>query len=165
MGERELSAPGFPTRSGALLEERGGRRSKGGPRKGRLRPVVDAGEHHADSLVVGSAAMATDPPIEARRIRHFRVALSRNTVELPWASRAPLLERVRKHDQGLQVVIAFEAVGSTLPVRLEPAGKRVLLQVVEAWLGQVTVDGLPAGVWKLRNELQNELADGELGDA
>jgi hypothetical protein len=33
-------------------------------------------------------AMATDPPIEARRVRHFRVALSRNTVELPWSSRA-----------------------------------------------------------------------------
>jgi hypothetical protein len=48
---------------------------------------------------------------------------------------------------------------------LEPAGKRVLLQVVEAWLGEVTVDGLPAGVWELRNELQNELADGELDDA
>jgi hypothetical protein len=51
------------------------------------------------------------------------------------------------------------------PFRLEPAGKRVLLQVVEPWLGQVTVDGLPAGVWELRNELQNDLAGGELDDA
>jgi hypothetical protein len=102
--------------------------------------------------------------IEPRRIQHFRVSLSRNTVELPWSSRAPLLARLRKHDRGLQVVIAFEAVGATLPVRLEPAGKRVLLQVVEAWLGQETVNGLPAGVWELRNELQNELADGELDD-
>jgi hypothetical protein len=40
----------------------------------------------------------------------------------------------------------------------------VLLQVVEAWLGQVTVDALPPDVWELRNELQNELADGELDD-
>jgi hypothetical protein len=37
---------------------------------------------------------------------------------------------------------------------LEPAGKRVMLQVVETWLGQATVDGLPAAVWELRNELQ-----------
>jgi hypothetical protein len=59
------------------------------------------------------------------------------------------------------VVIAFEAVGATQPVRLKPAEKRVLLQVVEAWLGQVTVDGLPLGVWELRNEL----ADGELDNA
>jgi hypothetical protein len=69
---------------------------------------------------------------------------------------------MRKHDGGLQVVLAFEAVGAPVPVRLEPAGKRVLLQVVEAWLGEVTVDGLPAGVWELRNGLRNELADGGL---
>jgi hypothetical protein len=116
------------------------------------------------TALVGSAAMATDPPIKPRRIQYVRIALSRNTVDLPWASRAPLLERVRKHDAGLQVVLAFEAVGATLPVRLEPAGKRVLLQVVEAWFGQATMDGLPEGVWELRNELQNELADGELED-
>jgi hypothetical protein len=30
--------------------------------------------------------------IEPRRIQHFRIALSRDTVELPWASRAQLLE-------------------------------------------------------------------------
>jgi hypothetical protein len=70
--------------------------------------------------------------IEPRRIQHFRIALSRTTVELPWPSRAPLLERLHEHDAGLQVLLAFEAVGATLPVRLEPAGKRVLLQVVEA---------------------------------
>jgi hypothetical protein len=56
-------------------------------------------------------------------------------------------------------VIAFEAVGTTLPVRLEPAEKRVLLQVVEAWYSEVTMKGLPAGVWELRNEL---LADDDL---
>jgi hypothetical protein len=99
--------------------------------------------------------------IEPRPIQELRIALSRNTVELPWTSRAPLLERVREHDAGLQVLLAFEAVGASLPVRLEPAGKRVLLQVVEAWLSQATVDGLPAGVSELRNAL---LAEGELDD-
>jgi hypothetical protein len=79
--------------------------------------------------------------------------------------RKPLLERVNKRADGFQVRLAFEAVGSTRPVRLEPAGKRLLLQVVEAWLGEVRVDRLPAGVMKLRNELQNELANGELDAA
>jgi hypothetical protein len=106
---------------------------------------------------VREAAWATNPPIKPHRIQYVRIALSRNTVELPWASRAPLLERVREHDAGLQVVLAFEAVGATLHVRLEPAGKRVLLQVVEAWLSQANVDGLPPGVWELRNELQDQL--------
>jgi hypothetical protein len=97
--------------------------------------------------------------IERHRIRHFSVALSGNRVKLPWASRAPLLERLRKDDAGLQLVLAIEAVGSTLPVRLGPAGKRVLLQVVEAWISQVTMNGLPEGIWELRNEL---LADDDL---
>jgi hypothetical protein len=109
--------------------------------------------------------MAPDPPTEPRRIKYFRIALSRNTVELPWTSRKPLLERVNKRADGLQVRLAFEAVGSTRPVRLEPAGKRLLLQVVEAWLGEVRVDRLPSGVMELRNELLNELADGELDAA
>jgi hypothetical protein len=100
--------------------------------------------------------------IEPHRIRHFRIALSRNTVELPWTSRGPLLARLRRHDAGLEVVLAFEAVGATPPVQLTAAGKRVLLQVVESWLYQETAGRLPAGVAELRNELQNELARGEL---
>jgi hypothetical protein len=108
---------------------------------------------------------ASSVSIQPRRIQHLRIALSRNTVELPWTSRAPLLDRLREHDAGLQLLLAFEAVGATRPAQLEPAGKRVLLQVIEAWLVQVRVDGLPAGVWELRNELQHELADGELDHA
>jgi hypothetical protein len=57
-----------------------------------------------------------------------------------WCSRSKLSERKR-------------------PVHLQRAGKRVLLQVVEAWYAEVTMKGLPAGVWELRNEL---LADDEL---
>jgi hypothetical protein len=97
--------------------------------------------------------------IQPRRIQHFQVELSGNTIELPWTSRAPLLERLREHDAGLQVVLALEAVGATQPVRLNSAGKRVLLQVVEAWYSEVTQKGLPEGMWELRNEL---LADDEL---
>jgi hypothetical protein len=102
---------------------------------------------------------AADPSIEPRRIRHFSIALSGKTIELPWASRAPLLARLRKHGHGLQSVIAFEAVGATQPVRLNLASKRVLLQVLEAWYSEVTEKGLPEGIWPLRNEL---LADDEL---
>jgi hypothetical protein len=97
--------------------------------------------------------------IQPHRIQHFRIALSQRSVELPWASRAPLLLRLRDHDAGLPVVLAIEAVGATQPVQLQPAGKRVLLQVVEAWYAEVTTTGLPDGVWELRNEL---LADDDL---
>ena len=106
--------------------------------------------------------MATNPSIEPRRTQYLRIALSRNTVDLPWASRRPLLERVNKRADGLHVRLAFEAVGPSRPVRLEPAGKRVLLEVVVGWLGEATFDRPPPGVLELRNELQNELDDGEL---
>jgi hypothetical protein len=102
--------------------------------------------------------------IQPRRIRHFKIALSRNTVELPWPSRTRLLERVGRHNGGLQVRLAFEAVGATRPVKLDPAGKRVLLQVVERWLAEPGYGGMPDGIRELRDELQNELADGDLDD-
>jgi hypothetical protein len=40
----------------------------------------------------------------------------------------------------------------------------VLLQVVEVWFQQAGEDRLPPGVLELRNELQAELAAGELND-
>ena len=43
-------------------------------------------------------------------------------------------------------------------MKLEPTGKQLLLQVVDEWLDEATADGLPTGVWELRNELQNEVA-------
>jgi hypothetical protein len=98
---------------------------------------------------------------EPRRIRYFKIALSRNTFELPWASRARLLDRVGKHSGGLQVRLAFEAVGATQPVILDAAGKRVLLEVVEAWLAEPSYATMPQGIRELRDELQNELAGGE----
>ena len=97
-------------------------------------------------------------------VRHFKIALAATTVELPWTSRAPLLKRVERHPGGLQVRLAFEAVGATRPVKLEPAGKRLLLQVVEEGFGEATADGLPTGVSELRNELQAELSADPLGE-
>jgi hypothetical protein len=49
-------------------------------------------------------------------------------------------------------------------VKLEPAGKRLLLQVVEEWFGEATAEGLPTGVSELRNELQDELTTDHLGE-
>jgi hypothetical protein len=83
--------------------------------------------------------------IEPRRSSTSASASPRTRWKLLWSSRAALLERVRRHDAGLQVVLAIEAVGATRPVQLEPAGKRALLQVIEAWVGQETVNGLSAG--------------------
>ena len=103
----------------------------------------------------------TDALTQPRRIRYFKIALSKGTFELPWASRARLLDRVGKHSGGLQVRLAFEAVGATRPVMLDRDGKRVLLQVIEAWLAEPSYATVPEGVLELRNELQDDLADEE----
>jgi hypothetical protein len=75
-----------------------------------------------------------------------------------------LLKRVERHPGGLQVRLAFEAVGATRPVKLEPAGKRLLLQVVDEWFDEATADGLPTAVSELRNELRAELSADHLGE-
>jgi hypothetical protein len=103
----------------------------------------------------------TDALTQPRRIRFFKIALSKNMFELPWASRARLLDRVGKHSGGLQVRLAFEAVGATRPVMLNRDGKRVLLQVIEEWLAEPSYATIPKGIEELRDELQDELAEGE----
>ena len=66
-----------------------------------------------------------DAVTQPSRIRYFKIALSKGTVELPWPSRTRLLDRVGKHSGGLKVRLAFEAVGATRPVVLDTHGKRV----------------------------------------
>jgi hypothetical protein len=120
------------------------------------RPANEAGVEPSPTALPSASLGESDDyahpvSIQPRRIQHFRIALSQKTVELPWSSRAPLLLRLRDHDAGLPVLLAIEAVGATQPVQLQPAGKRVLRQVVEAWYSEVTMKGLPAGVWELRS--------------
>ena len=78
----------------------------------------------------------TDALTRPRRIRYFNIALATSTVELPWSSRSKLLDHVGKHSGGLQVRLAFEAVGTTRPVMLDAPGRRLLLEVVEQWLAK-----------------------------
>ena len=94
------------------------------------------------------------------RIRYFKIALSKGTFELPWPSRTRLLDRVGKHSGGLKVRLAFEAVGATRPVVLDSHGKRVLLEVIDAWLAEPSYVAVPEGVRELRDALQNEFARG-----
>jgi hypothetical protein len=82
-----------------------------------------------------------------------RVATFRDVVELPRESRQELLERMRRLDSAAGVRQAFEAVGTSRPVRLAPADKGMLLEVFAFWLDEVGVNELPAGIFELRNAL------------
>jgi hypothetical protein len=101
----------------------------------------------------------TDALKQPRRIRYFKIALSQKTLELPWASRARLLDRVGKHRGGLQVRLAFEAVGATRRGMLGTAEKRTLLEVIEAWIAEPSYATMPGGIQELCEELQNDLAN------
>lgn len=54
------------------------------------------------------------------------------------------------------IVEAFEAVGTSRPVKLDADGNDLLLLVVARWLEEVSTDGLPAGIFDLRNELVDD---------
>jgi hypothetical protein len=55
-------------------------------------------------------------------------------------------------------IAAFEAVGTTAPVKLTKEAKRRLLMTCEAWLIEIHTTGLPEGIFELRNALQDESA-------
>ena len=81
---------------------------------------------------------------------------------LPWESRQQLLDQLRHLDSARPIVKAFEDVGTSGPVRLTPEDKGLLITVIEHWGSQVRgglTDGLPAGVFGLRNALHDDLHD------
>jgi hypothetical protein len=102
--------------------------------------------------------------MSTRRLNWITIAGSRDatTVEIPWDSRQALLERLRREGEADDMIGAFQAVGTTSPVKLKPDAKRRLLATCEAWLMEATRQGLPPGIFELRNALQDELAYGTL---
>lgn len=98
----------------------------------------------------------------ARRPDSVRIPQSRVTIELPWASRDALLEQIRHLDSLRDVRKAFEDVGTSRPVDLTQTQKGALIEVIEHWGGEVPgglTDGLPDGIFELRNALHDDLHD------
>jgi hypothetical protein len=57
--------------------------------------------------------------VTERGIDRVRIALSCETVTIPWESRQALLDRLRRVESLTGVVEAFEAVGTSRPVELD----------------------------------------------
>jgi hypothetical protein len=92
-----------------------------------------------------------------------RISYSRGEVKIPWASRAALLEEIRHGEAAVTIVAAFEGVGTSRPVVLAADEGWVLLELIEFWGTQVSggvTDGLPEGIFELRNALHDDLYDG-----
>jgi hypothetical protein len=93
------------------------------------------------------------------RLDQVTVSLSRGDVVLPWESRNRLLDEVKHLDSASKTIQAFEAVGASMPVRLPTEGKGLLIEAINVWSRNVTVDGLPEVVWELRCALIDDLHD------
>ena len=103
-----------------------------------------------------------------RRLNRVTIQGSRQatTVVIPWDSRQQLLDRLRRDQDAKEKVIqAFEAVGTTRPVRLDKAGKRLLLAACFDWLNEAGGTAtLPTGIVDLLNALEDEKRRGELDE-
>ena len=97
-----------------------------------------------------------------RSIYHVQIPLGRETVRLPWASRAALLDQFKHLDSMRDVRRMFENVGTSRPVQLTTEQKSDLLQVIVDWAGaEGGYDRLPEGVYDLRRALLDDLVDTE----
>jgi hypothetical protein len=103
-----------------------------------------------------------------RRLDRVTIQGSRQatTVVIPRDSRQQLLDRLRRdQDANEKVIQAFEAVGTTRPVTLDKAGKRLLLDACLYWLNEAGgTSGLPTGIVDLLLSLEDEKRHGELDE-
>ena len=99
------------------------------------------------------------PDPEARANQRTQVAFSREVVLVDWDARHELLERMRRRLAIEGIVEVFEAAGTSAPVKLSAADKRLFLAELDAWLNEVGKPGLPEGIWELRNAVARDLGD------
>ena len=96
------------------------------------------------------------------RLDRVAIATSRDVIELSWASRDSLLHEIRNLGENAKPIrTAFEAVGASRPVELGQAEQTTLFGAIEIWADSVTVEALPAGIWRLRCALAEQLDDTE----
>jgi hypothetical protein len=100
--------------------------------------------------------------VSTSRLGRVLVAVSQDEVAIPWDSRQELLERLRAEGDTEPIIAAFEAVGTTSPVKLTTEQKRRLLTACKEWLFETQATGAPRGIYELRNALQDEFAHGAL---
>jgi hypothetical protein len=87
------------------------------------------------------------------RLSRVRVATAREVVEIYWPARDELLERAWHVKGSGELRRRFEEVGETRPAKLDAESKLVAIAVIEQWLHEVGLDGLPPGIFHLRNAL------------
>ena len=93
------------------------------------------------------------------RLDRVTITLWRGPVEIPWGSRAQLIDEMSDLHSADDAIRAFNGAGASAPVRLGRPDKELIVQVIDRWAGDVDVEQLPAGVWELRRALLDDLQD------
>jgi hypothetical protein len=99
-------------------------------------------------------------PMEDRGIDEVRIELPGGTVSIPWSSRDRLLEQLETRESIADVPDvrdAFEAAGTSRPVRLTDPQRLALRKVITFWANEMggSYDELPEGIHDLRNSLHD----------
>lgn len=99
-------------------------------------------------------------PMEDGRIDEVRIELPSGIVSIPWSSRDPLLEQLQTRDSIADVPDvrdAFQAAGTSRPVRLTGPQRLALRKVITFWANERggSYDDLPEGIHDLRNALHD----------
>jgi hypothetical protein len=81
-------------------------------------------------------------------------------VDISWDARGDLLERISERGDAQAILRKFEAAAASDPVNLTLDEKRVLLDILEAWLAEVG-NALPDGVFELRHAMQDDVYDAD----
>jgi hypothetical protein len=92
------------------------------------------------------------------RLDHVTIAMDRGRpFKLPLASRDDLLQHLRKNENAVGIVRAFEAVGATRTVELTDADKAALFSMLENWSLTRGFDQMPDKLRDLRGRLSDDL--------
>jgi hypothetical protein len=89
------------------------------------------------------------------------VLAAQREVDLPWASRDKLLDRIRPlgSSAAAGIVKAFEEVSPAEPVELSRPDEELLFELLEMWASGTDATELPPGIWNLRCALIDDLHD------
>jgi hypothetical protein len=86
------------------------------------------------------------------------VATGASVCEISWASRQELLRHLRATEDDTDAVRAsFHAAATSRAVTLDDRGKRLLLDAIHAWAGEIGAHRLPTDVVMLEQQLAADL--------
>jgi hypothetical protein len=104
--------------------------------------------------------------MSALRDDHVRIPLSHGTLLVPHTSCEALRAEFRHLTSMSDVRDAFDDAGTSSPVVLTEEQKGALIEVIDFWGSRVEgglTDGLPPGIFDLRNALHDDLHHGANG--